>query len=545
MRYIGPFFRINSLSADEIKFQLFHLSKESIKHLELQSSCGILASMRHLKKLLSTNDINILKDFSPLICLYKKGHPLLIKSGKHPFSWDSDSFKKEVMVDSNAFLTLSLLSLSEYYNFFEFVDYPLYNLNKVYKAISKVQLDFYSDHLRNNDGLFISKKNMGDNHFDSMSLSKKNETFLFSDQALMMCAYYNFYLVSNASDKDMYKNFSLEILNMFSECIDQIYDKSLDECCLLCFAFNLFYSLSKEPKSKLLLIDLCDILIDKFEEKESSIKSIADASFVSINLLKCYSNTDLCNFRDKAISISASLATLYNKEKGYIDIPDDKKDIKYTSIELALYVINMLMYSNHVDDEYLTKQLIPHMYKALIISSDILNSFPEAPDLNSPERYKNFSFDAADLIEESKYKLTSVESPDSSGLASIFIKNVSYSKKKFEFSHSKTSFDSTKNLLLFYMIIYLFKDDFTQTICEGVKPEYKEQLNRTATSSNTKEASINKTNTSVEHVNTDTIEEVDDESEEKEPLERTSEPKLPMNKPAEKNLSNKNSKKSK
>lgn len=470
MRYIGPFFRINSLSTDEIKFQLFHLSKESIKHLELQSSCGILASMRLFKKHLSTNDINILKDFSPLICMYKKGHPLLIKSGKHPLSWDNDSFKKDILPDTNALLTLSILELSKYYNLFEFVDDQLFNLCKIYKSIGKVQLDFYSTHMRSSDGLFIPKKNIGDNHIDTMSLSKKNETFLFSDQAFMMCAYYNYYTISDKNDKDIYKNFALEILNMFIECKEQMYDKSLDECCLLCFAFNIFYSLSKDINSKLILIDLCDILIDKFEEKESVISSINDSSFVSINLFECYSNTGLSNFKDKATDISSSLLSLYDKDKGYIDVADDKKEIKYSSMDLVLYVLNMILHCKHNEDESLLKTLIPNMYKSLIIGSDILNSFPEAPDLNSPERYKNFSLDSDDLIEESKFKLTSAESPESSGLASIFIKNVSYSKKKFEFSHSKTGFDSTKNLLLLYMIIYLFNDDFIQSICGGIKP---------------------------------------------------------------------------
>ena len=71
MKYIGPFFRMNSLSIEEIKGQLFYLSKEAMKIIALNSKCGITLSNRNSKKSSSKNDINILNDFSPLVCVYK------------------------------------------------------------------------------------------------------------------------------------------------------------------------------------------------------------------------------------------------------------------------------------------------------------------------------------------------------------------------------------------------------------------------------------------------------------------------------------------
>lgn len=480
MKYIGPFFRINTLTSDEIKYQLFHLSKESIKHIELQSRCGILISNKVLRKYLSTNDINIMKDFSPVICVYKKAHPLILKSGKHPFCWDSETFKKESLPDSDALLTFCLIELSKYYDFFENVDDELFSLSRIYKALSRIQLEFYAKSMRNTEGLFIEKKNSGDNYVDSISLTDKSKTISFSYQAYMMCAYYDYYTASSDADKEMYKNFALEILNMLIDYRSSIYNESTDECCAICYALNIFYGLSKDEKSKMLLLDLCDELTDRLENKSSLLSSLSSSCFTVINLYKSYENTGIYKFKDKALNLSENLLSLYDRDTNIINLQVDKKDVKYTAIDLVLFMLTSLYYfkydeSNEDDFEH-KKKLIPNMYKNLIINSGILTSFPEAPDLNSAERYKNFSYNANDLIEESKYKLSSIESPLSANMASIFVKNVSYSTKKCEFSHRKSSFDSSKNIFLFSMFIYLFENDFTSYICGNVKPLPKQKV---------------------------------------------------------------------
>ena len=50
LRYIGPYFRMNKLSYKEINGQLFHLSKEAIRTLVLESKCGLVDSTKNYKK---------------------------------------------------------------------------------------------------------------------------------------------------------------------------------------------------------------------------------------------------------------------------------------------------------------------------------------------------------------------------------------------------------------------------------------------------------------------------------------------------------------
>lgn len=83
---------MNSLSQDEISGQLFYLSKESVKTLVLNSKCGLLMQVRSSKKS-SINDISILNNFSPLLCMYRKASPLFIHS-KTSHGFDESSFKK-------------------------------------------------------------------------------------------------------------------------------------------------------------------------------------------------------------------------------------------------------------------------------------------------------------------------------------------------------------------------------------------------------------------------------------------------------------------
>ena len=54
---------MNKLSNEDICGQLFHLSKEAVKTISLNSKCGITFSFRSSKKSNTHNDINISKDF--------------------------------------------------------------------------------------------------------------------------------------------------------------------------------------------------------------------------------------------------------------------------------------------------------------------------------------------------------------------------------------------------------------------------------------------------------------------------------------------------
>ena len=118
MKYIGSFFKANSLSKEEIASQLLFLSKESVNHIVLESRCGISTNYKNLKENFKKDEISFFKNNTPLICIYKKAKPN-IYSSKYSKTWDDTTFKKDIPVSSNALMTLSLLRLCSYYEKFK------------------------------------------------------------------------------------------------------------------------------------------------------------------------------------------------------------------------------------------------------------------------------------------------------------------------------------------------------------------------------------------------------------------------------------------
>ena len=154
MRYIGPFFRMNSLSEKEINGQLFYLSKEAVKTIVLNSKCGLVSQIKKYNKLSSSIDITTNSNFSPLLCVYRKASPTFIHS-KNSNGFDEETFKKEINPSTNALMSLCLLELLDYYRGFENIDKSIYSINEIYKNLAKDQLYFYSTHLRNREGVFV------------------------------------------------------------------------------------------------------------------------------------------------------------------------------------------------------------------------------------------------------------------------------------------------------------------------------------------------------------------------------------------------------
>ena len=251
MKYIGPFFRMNSLSIEEIKGQLFYLSKEAMKIIALNSKCGITLSNRNSKKSSSKNDINILNDFSPLVCVYKKSSPTFVHN-KTSRSFDESSFKKDILPSTNAFMTLSLLELNKTYSNYTCENKNISSIKDIYKNLCESQLNFYCENLRNSEGFFVEKKNVSDSNSKNFSVVDKNKKFNFSDQAFMMIAYYMYSI--NYSEEDIskdYKSFSLEILQMFLDFKEALYNLSFNELCKILLALNIFFDISKNEDSKI------------------------------------------------------------------------------------------------------------------------------------------------------------------------------------------------------------------------------------------------------------------------------------------------------
>lgn len=448
---------MNSLSQKEISSQLFHLSKESVKTLVLNSKCGILAQVRTSKKS-SIDDISMLNNYSPLLCLYKKASPLFIHS-KSSHGFDEESFKKEINPTTNALMTLCLLELSEYYSHYNEGKRNVISLEKPFKYIAKEQLQFYSENLRNNEGLFVNKKNISDGNLKGFSLVDKDDKFNFSDQAFMMVAYflYSYYNESDSISLE-YLKFANEILDMFKNYKNALYDLSFNENVKIFLALNVFYKYSSNNDAKRLILDLGDFLISKFQEKDYYLDSVDDCALFSICLMEAYKHTDIISFKEISKEINEKLINLYDAEKNIFVILSDKKESKYSCLDINFYLLCLFKYSLLDDKSTELKPIISNIYRKFFINGGFLTSWPEAPTLDEVERYKKLSLRSDDMLEETYFRMPILPTPKGTGLAPIFVKSLTYSKKKDSLSSKRTSFDSNKNMLSFFLIIYQLKD---------------------------------------------------------------------------------------
>ena len=461
LRYIGPFFRMNSLSEKEINGQLFYLSKEAVKTIVLNSRCGLVSQIKKYNKLSSSIDITTNSNFSPLLCVYRKASPTFIHS-KNSNGFDEETFKKEINPSTNALMSLCLLELLDYYRNFENIDKSIYSINEIYKNLAKDQLDFYSTNLRNREGVFVDKKNILENNSKNFNLVDKDKKFKFSDQSFMMIAYY-LYSIKNSNDESsgLYKEFSEQILRMFCDFKDQIYDCSLDEICKVLLSLNILYSYNdNNAELKDLIIDLADYAMCKFDEKDYYINSLDTASLCSIVLTLSYKHTKILTFSEKTTEIINRLYTLYDEDKGAFYKLSSKKEIKYSCFDITFYILAFITYQNTLGTSNEYRMMISTIYKKFIINSGLITSWPEAPTLDDYERYRGFSLNSSDMVDESYFRMPNIPTPDSTGIAPIFNKYITYNKRKDSFSTSKNTFDSYRNFLNFFLLIHLFKDDY-------------------------------------------------------------------------------------
>ncbi|MDJ8950072.1 hypothetical protein PTL48_07005 [Clostridium perfringens] len=477
LKYIGSFFKANSLSKEEIASQLLFLSKESVNHIVLESRCGISTNYKNLKENFKKDEISFFKNNTPLICIYKKAKPN-IYSSKYSKTWDDTTFKKDIPVSSNALMTLSLLRLCSYYEKFKNINSALYKRAAFYKNLSKLQLEFYYTYLRNPEGFFVNKKNDESSSKSGLNISEKEDEMSYSDQALMMLAYYMYSKVApEDSDSKTYEDFALQILNMFVNFKEELYSLSLDECCKIDYCLNNMLLYSNNEDCKLLVLDLSDFILNKYYESNSTFSNLETTSLLALNMYLSYKNTNILIFKDAYLDLIELFCNMFNDEKGIILKGTDKKEYKYSNMEICLYLTNLLM-SFDLDEDSSDKRenIISKVYKNYIVNSGIVTSFPDAPNLDSHERYKKFSLKPDDLIDESMFRMTNANSPELTGLAPIFTKNLKYSTKKSIFTSDKTTFDSTKNMFIFFVFINSFIDKYIDFITDTPKEKKNAML---------------------------------------------------------------------
>lgn len=460
LKYIGPFLRINKVNPTNIKKQLFYLSKESLKEIVLHSECGVSTPIKELDiKNIPNFDINTFKGVSPLICIYRKANPILTNMD-NKLCWNQDKFKREINIDSNTLMTLCLLELSNYYNLFDNIDKKNYDLGTLYKFLCKSQLKFYAMHFRNSQGVFTDKKLENSSPIEELKFVDKNKKFKFSSQALLMAAYYKCSTLLEGEEKEDFKNFSLDILNMLIQLKNDLYDLPFEELTRLCFSLNIFYSYSKDLTCKDLILDISELIFEKFYSGNTLTEPLRETdvendSLNYINYMLIYKYTNIVKSKDNADFIFKRLLKLYDAEKGLFIKNTSKKNIEFTCLEIILYLTVFLINIDMYNDKDKNSLILLDIFKRQLIDSGIILSWPDAPDLSNAERYKNFSLKSEDLIEEQNFKTDSIPSPESCEIAPVFAKYVTYNRKKGSFKSVKTSFDAYKNMFIFFLIIHL------------------------------------------------------------------------------------------
>ncbi|MFA6941387.1 MAG: hypothetical protein WCQ54_10460 [Clostridiaceae bacterium] len=453
MNYIGPFLRINTLTEENIKNQLLHFSRESIKHIVLFSRCGVpLEGKDFPTENLPNSDISILKSFSPLLCVYKKGNSKMINKD-YDYSLKEDSFNREVNIYPNVFMTLSLLNISDYYKRFKDIDEYKFFMGNLYQNLAEKQLLFYAENLRNNEGLFINKKDVSEKVLQDYKFEEKNEKFRFSHQSLMMAAYQK--CASQSEDKNDFRNFSNDILDMLISYRDEIYTLDFQDLLMLTLSLNIYYDYVKDDKVKSLLLDSCDYLKEYYKDKKVLLSDRLDyRCLLLINYWLLYKNTGLISYKDEAILLGDRLIEEYDKDKGLIKSDENKKDIDYTSDEIILFNLFTWVYFTKLKEDE-PKILLYDIYKRTIIDSPIVLSWPAAPDSDDAERYRNFSKKVEDMLGEDCFKMPLLKTPEETGLMPCFGKKISYNRKKQVYRLNKKSFYSENNLFLDYLILYI------------------------------------------------------------------------------------------
>ncbi len=201
--------------------------------------------------------------------------------------------------------------------------------------------------------------------------------------------------------------------------------------------------------------------MNKFDDKDYYVTSLDTAALCAIVLTLSYKHTNIIAFKDKSKAIIDKLYSLYDEENECFYKLSSKKEIKYSSLDITFYLLAFILNDN-TRSEY--KNLISSVYKKYLINSGLVTSWPEAPTLDDYERYRGLSLVSKDMLDESYFRMPNVITPSSSGMAPVFNKYVTYNKRKNSFTVNKSSFESSKNFLIFYLYIYLFKDNFIKSL---------------------------------------------------------------------------------
>lgn len=449
---------MNTLTIQHIRKQLFFFAKEAVKHIVLESGCGLVIPSKELKSK-SSHIQQENKDYLPLQAIYKKANCSLRDNKEFP-CWKEERFKKVLPVRANAFMTLCLLELIEYYSTFKDIEPLNYGMSHYYNALARRQLEFFNSNLRNTYGLFVDKADMTEELETDYKLKEEALKFKFSDQALMMLANYKYSTMCPDKDRAQFYDFYTEILNLFYEFKNDVYGSSMSELLTICLAMNLLYKWSGDESVKLYVADLGDLISDKYTSYSARRDSInvENLCLHYINSYMLARTLKLEKYSTEAAELKCAILDLYDSERGVFIKDASSKECSYDCDEVVLYTISLLLEPSEGSDKNKANYLASDIFRNQLLNSGLITSWPELPDLDAAERYSRFSRRSEDLLEDHYFKLSSAQSSEVTEVAAVLLKSTTYNRRKNSFTQAKPTFDASRNMFMFFLLLHFFKD---------------------------------------------------------------------------------------
>lgn len=454
--HLGNFLKLSSLNSPITEYQLFNFSKESLKQIFLNSKCGEIINGKEFKNKPSNADLVGTKNIYPLICLYKKAKPK-IKTEKNILNWKDHKIKKKVDILSNAYMSLSLLTLAEYYNEIIKDEKKRKEIFKFYVSSVKCQLKYYINNFRNEIGLFVNKfSQKNENKKESTPIFESLDNSIdFSSQAyLMIC----FFKCSNMlKDTSPYKipflNFSYEIEKMFIDFKNDILECPPKKLVELLSAFQLYLNSKDTPSENFinLLFNIVETLLQKI-----SLSSIG--TYEKILLYKTFLYL-------KSYILDKNLISFTNANNLMSEYLWEFQDFLNNSNFEANEILNaedLVSYQIYLIET--NKQKSINFYNETFLPSKIFTCFPNIPKKYESEKYFHFEHREQNIIPDKFFKPNSYKTMNEMNLTPIICKNLYFLQDKNKFSKPKQKFDSSINMKLIFFILSNLKNTIIKTI---------------------------------------------------------------------------------
>ncbi len=448
--HLGKFLKLNSLEYPLIEYQLFNFSKESLKQILLSSKCGEIINGKEFKNRPPTTDLLNTKHIYPLACLYKKAKPK-IKSENNIYHWKQEKIKKNIDILSNAYMTLSILNLAEYYDKIIYNEKKRNDIVKFYVSCAKYQLNYYLNNFRNELGLFVNKITLDDNKNKdhNITFSSSDSSFEFSAQAYLMVCFYkcSVFLKDTSPYKLPFLNFSKEIENMFIEFKNDILNYPNKKSIELLQALILYINVDNCTNTAIISLSL-DI-VENFFSKYSLSSISTYNKFLLYNVLIELKSSVLKQNND-AFSEQKKLISEYiwDLDEIFLDKNLCKNEIIDT-YDIIAYELYLLKFNKHESLKF---------YNDVLIPSKIFSSFPNIPKNYESEKYFQFNYKAENIIPDKYFKPSLYKTMNECNLTPIVCKNIHFLQDKHKFSKPKVKFDSRINMRLIYLMISTLKN---------------------------------------------------------------------------------------